>query len=72
MRLFIHYDEKGRILSADKANVFHDSLADPGGVAGSEKILEVEPTDELTALDCHEICEKYTVDTKKMVLKKKR
>jgi hypothetical protein len=73
MRLFIHYDRaKGKILSVVMAEVISDSLEHPfGSVEETESVLEVEPTSELSDLDCHEIYKRYVVDTKKMALKKK-
>jgi hypothetical protein len=73
MRLFVHYDRaKGGILSVVMAEVISQSLAHPFGVVKeTENVLEVDPTGELAGLDCHEICERFTVDTKKMALKKK-
>ena len=73
MRLFIHYNAAGDILSASKVEIMDESLVHPfGGTDNEESVLEVEPTDELKALDCHEICEQYTVDVKKGVLNKTR
>jgi hypothetical protein len=72
MRLFIRYSATGEILSASKTEIMDQSLAHPfGGIEDAESVLEVEPTDELKALFCHEICEEYTVDTKKPALQKK-
>jgi hypothetical protein len=72
MRLFIHYDEAGNIISASKASVLHESLEHPyGDVAENAGVLEVEPNAALDALDCHEIVEQYVVDVEQKKLKKK-
>jgi hypothetical protein len=63
----------GEVLSASKTEIMDESLAHPfGGMEEGESVLEVEPTGELSALDCHEIGEQYVVDTKKLVLTKRR
>lgn len=72
MRLFIQHDSKGNVISVSKVEIMDASLAHPyGGLAKEESALEVEPTSELQALDCHEISERYFVDMKKMKLKKR-
>lgn len=72
MRLFIHHDSKGNIISVSKAEVMDASLEHPyAGLGPGESVLEVKPTSELEALDCHEICERHLVDLKKLKLKKK-
>ena len=72
MRLFIHYDEKGNIISASKTEGLAESLAHPYGHVGEdEAVLEVEPDETLEALDCHEIGEQYVVDVEQRRLKKK-
>ncbi len=72
MRLFIHYDGKGSIVSATKSNLLDESLAHPYGLIGEDEgVLEVETDAELEALDCHEICERYKVDLKKKSLRKR-
>jgi hypothetical protein len=72
MRLFVYHDPRGRVLSASKASVLSESIAHPfAQVAAGHGVLEVAPTPELEALDCHEICERYEVDVarKKLVRK---
>ena len=72
MRLFIHHGADGNIISVSKAEIMDPSLEHPyAEVAPGEGVLEVKPTSELQALDCHEIAEHYLVDLKKMKLKKK-
>lgn len=72
MRLFIQHDSKGNIISVSKIEVMDPSLKHPySGLAKDESVLEVEPTSELEALDCHEISEQYLVDMKKMKPKKR-
>jgi hypothetical protein len=63
MRIFVYFDAGGKVISASKANVLSDSVAQPFAQVGPRQgVLEVEPSRELEALDCHEICERYQVD----------
>ncbi len=72
MQLFVHYDKQGQIISVSKTDVLADSLAHPyGEVTEDGGVLEVEPTDELVALDCHEIGAQYVVDVARQRLKKR-
>jgi len=72
MRLFVRFDEKGKIISTMKANAMAAELEHPyGELEDGEAVLEVEPTPEIEALDCHEISENYVVDARSERLKPK-
>jgi hypothetical protein len=73
MRLFIHFDAQGKIVSASKVEVMHPGLEHPHGALNEgDDVLEVEPTVEQAALTAHELGQKYTVDVKKRKLQKRR
>ena len=72
MRLFIRYNSQGIITSAMKVNVMAEGLEHPYGQLGEdERVMEVEPTPELEALDCHEIDNRYVVDIQNKRLQQK-
>ena len=67
MRLFIRHRKDGEIVSAAKVNVLPDGLEHPfAEVSEDERVLDLEPTDELGSLDPHEILERYLVKGKKL------
>ncbi len=72
MRAFIHSDSKGNIVSVTKVRVMAEGLEHPfAQVAESDHVTEVSLTNELEQLLCHEICERFTVDTANSALKPK-
>ena len=72
MRLFVYHDRRGKVLSASKASVLSASIAHPyAQVAAGHGVLEIEPSPELEALECHEICERYEVDVARRKLVRK-
>ncbi len=72
MRLFICCDQKGNIISTAKVTVLAEGLEHPyADLAEGEMVVEIEPTAELWATDCHEIAERYRIDPKTKKLKKK-
>jgi len=71
MRLFIQCDSEGNIVSAMQVNFMAEGLEHPyGDVAEKEMVIELKPSATQKAMACHEICEQYTIDTKKKKLKK--
>lgn len=73
MRLFVHFDRKGTVLSASKVDVLADGLDHPHGALGDgEDVLEVHPTPEQAALDAHELMARYAVDVKQRKLQKRK
>jgi len=72
MRIFVRFDEKGKIISVMKANIIAAELEHPyGELKDGETVLEVEPTPDIEALDCHEIAENYVVEARSKQLKPK-
>jgi hypothetical protein len=72
MRLFIRCNAEGTIVSAMKVNVMTEALEHPYGLLEEgESVIEVDFTAELEALDCHEICEQFSVDLNQKALEKK-
>jgi hypothetical protein len=64
MRLFIRYNQTGAIVSAMKVMTMPESMGHPyGELEEGETVLEIEPTVELEALDCSEICDRFVMDT---------
>lgn len=73
MRLFIHFDKQGKIISASKVEIMHHGLEHPhGALNAGEDVIEMKLSGEMAALDAHEFAEKYTVDIKKRKLQKRR
>lgn len=73
MKLFVHFDEEGRILSVARVHRTADTLQNPYiHVEQHESVLEMDATGELQALDAHEIAEQYVVDLKSKTLKKQK
>lgn len=65
MRLFLHSDQEGNLLSAIKVTVMVEDLEHPyGDVGEDQRVVEIQPTAELEHLSCHEICDRYILDLK--------
>ena len=63
MRVFIRHNHTGEIVSVTKVTVMAENLEHPyGDLSEGDSVLEVTPTDELEALDCHEFGDRYVVD----------
>jgi hypothetical protein len=72
MKLFIHFDERGQVLSVAKVHAAGGRTQNPFlHVGRQEQVLELELTEEFHALDAHEIAEQYAVDVKQRKLMKK-
>lgn len=72
MRLFVHFDDKGQVLSAAKVHGTGGALENPFlHVERQDRVLEMAATEELQALDAHEIAEQYKVDMKRKTLRKR-
>lgn len=72
MKLFVHHDEKGQVLSVAKVHAGTSPAQNPFVYVDSlEHVLEIEATKEVGALHAHEIAERYEVDMKKRNLRKK-
>jgi hypothetical protein len=73
MRLFVHFDRGGAILSVSKVEFMAPGLEHPhGALQEGDDVLELTPTAEQAALDVHELMERYSVDVKKRKLRKRR
>jgi len=73
MRLFIHFDEDGQILSVGKVHAMEHEEHNPFIHAEKpDRVIEVEAPPELQDLDAHEIAEQYVIDTAAGVLRKKK
>jgi hypothetical protein len=71
MRLFIHYDEKGNIVSVVKVHEMNSALPHPfAHQEESDCVIEVEVTPELIGLDAHEVAGQYFVDREGRLMKK--
>ena len=71
MELFVRFDRNGKILSVAKVQQMHESLTHPfGGLEEGDDVLRLEPTEELAALDAHEIAAQYSVDMERRTLRK--
>lgn len=72
MKLFVHFDDEGRILSVARV---HGTAGTPQNpyihVEQQERVLEMDATEEFQALDAHEIAEQYMVDLKNERLQRK-
>jgi len=72
MKLFIHFDEQGQVLSVAKVHAAGERTQNPFlHVERQELVLELDLTEEFHALDAHEIAEQYMVDVKLRQLTKK-
>jgi hypothetical protein len=71
MKLFIHCDAKGDILSAVKVQEAGAEYHPFAHVEESDHIVKTEINAELKALFAHEISEQYQVDLESRRLKKK-
>lgn len=73
VRLFVHFDRNGTILSVSKVAFMAPGLEHPhGALQDGEDVLELAPTAEQAALDVHEIMARYSIDVKKRKLRKRR
>jgi hypothetical protein len=72
MKLFIHFDEDGQILSVAKVHAREDQQHHPFmHVANPDQVAEVELPPDMKDLNAHEIAGQYEVDPKSKRLKKK-
>lgn len=72
MRVFIRHKQTGEIVSVTKVTVLAEDLEHPyGDLPEGDSVLEVPSTEELEALDSHEIGERYVVDLSGKRLKPK-
>lgn len=70
MRVFIKYDQEGKIISVSKVNLMPEELENPyGDLTDKEQVLEVTETEEIAQLDAIQIHSNYRVDiqSKKLV-----
>lgn len=71
MKLFIHFDEKGNIVSAIRVHEMNSAFDHPFAHSDeSGRVIEAEVTKELNGLQAHEIVEQYCVDTSTRSLRK--
>jgi hypothetical protein len=72
MRIFIHYDQTGRILSVAQVESMAEGLEHPFLLADeTEGVLELNPDDPAAKQACHEIHTGYVVEVANKRLKKK-
>lgn len=72
MRLFVRYNQAGTITSATKVEIILQDLEHPyTDVSENETVLEIQPTPELEALACYEICDRYVMDVNSKEIKLK-
>ncbi|MBL7189113.1 MAG: hypothetical protein ISS70_22530 [Phycisphaerae bacterium] len=72
MRIFIHYNKDGRILSVARVDHLAENLEHPFMLTDDdESVLQLKPDDPAEKLASHQIHEGYKVDVKKKRLKKK-
>lgn len=72
MKLFIHFDDDGQILSVGKVHAMEHEGHNPFIHAEKpDRVIETEAPPELQDLDAHEIAEQCVVDTCEGVLRKK-
>lgn len=73
MKLFIHFDKDGKILSVAKVHLIeHESHHPFVHAEKPDQVIEVAATRELKDLDAHEIAEQYLIDITSRVLRKKQ
>jgi hypothetical protein len=72
MKLFMHFNEDGQVISVAKVHGEEGAAQNPFFHAEQERVLEIKATEELRALDAHEIAEQYVVDVKNKRLKKRQ
>lgn len=73
LKLFIHFDEQGQVLSVAKVIAAGGAAPNPFmHVEQQELVLEMDATEEFEALHAHEIAEQYTVDVKSRKLRKQK
>ncbi|HZD93956.1 MAG TPA: hypothetical protein VE133_06860 [Candidatus Sulfotelmatobacter sp.] len=71
MKLFVHFDEQGRIISVAKVHVSGGAAQNPFlHLEQQDRVLEMNAPEELRAMDAHEIAEQYMVDLKDRTLRK--
>lgn len=71
MRLFVHCDKDGGILSVAKVEDASPGLHPFMHVGEPDRAVEVSHTPEVERLDAHEIVEQYEVDLRSNRLRKK-
>jgi hypothetical protein len=73
VRLFVHFDRRGTIISVSKVEFMNPDLVHPhAGLTEGDEVIELDPEEEHLPLDAHEIAEHYTVDMKTRKLRKRR
>lgn len=73
MRIYVRYEQDGRIVSVLKAAVVHESVSEPfGDLEEGQGVIELEPTPELEQLECHDVHEQFEVDVAAKQLRRKR
>ena len=73
MRVFVHFDRQGNIVSVSKVDWMHPDLAHPhGGLNQGDEVIEIDPEEKAISLDPHEIANQYSMDVKKYKLRKRR
>lgn len=69
MRIFIKYDQEGKIISVSKVDLMPEELENPyGDLAANEQVLEVTETEEIAQIDAIQIHTNYRVDTQRKKL----
>jgi hypothetical protein len=71
VKLFVHFNEDGQVISVAKVHGEEAVAQNPFLHTEQERVLEIKATEELRALDAHEIAEQYVVDVKERRLRKK-
>jgi hypothetical protein len=72
MRVFVHYDKEGQILSVVQVERMADDLEHPFTLTEeAQGVLELETDDPTAKQACHEIQADYAVDVVKKKLRKK-
>ena len=72
MRIFIHYNKDGKILSVARVDHLAKNLEQPFVLADkNESVLQLKPDDPAAKLASHEIHDGYKVDVRKKKLTKK-
>jgi hypothetical protein len=73
VRLFVHFNRRGTIISVSKVEFMNPDLVHPhAGLMEGDEVIELDLEDEHLPLDAHEIATQYLVDVKKRKLKKRR
>lgn len=72
MRIFVRHDATGRIVSVLKAAVIDPSVTEPhGDLQAHDGVVEITPTPELEALDCHDFHDRFDVDIAAQTLRQR-